>query len=211
MATMKEYREDVSGQAYLHTHTASATSPLLQAVFTGALVSIPIMMLMIKYRVQDWLMNGVIIFFVITSGVWIYSLRHWFKLTKIERMTGIDLNRDGVVGDPVREVVRPVRVDVNEYENGKHVRTTRAHYENEARMIALADALINHNIPFSYDALCIQRKILKRSELKAIREEMEKRGMAYQVNPESVNSPWELTNPGRAALKELLLPHSPTR
>jgi hypothetical protein len=216
---MKTYEQEVtqpvavgnpSGRPDLHTPQAGLGVPLGRAAITGFLISavISTLIYICGVSILDLAPWSLLIFLMATTAAWLYFQ---LNLLSLEQLTGIDWNRNGKIDKPAKEVVRPVRVDVHRYENGKHTETVRAHFPNEARIISLADAILNKHIPFTQKALVEEYKILKRAELDEIIEVAEQRGLIYKKYQGVKNSPYETTDDFKQTLADFLKPpHSPT-
>ena len=204
---MRTYKQDVPTH-YLHTGAAGATLPLSQALITGILVGLTVLASMIYYRVSDGPFFALIAGLVVATGTWLFSIRHWFNLTVLENYTGLDIDNDGVVGDPESSepvAVRPVRVDIEERDHqGRHVGTTRATFPNEWRMIQLAEHIIINKGTFSEPALCGKGKILTPKEYQEIKTEMLARGMLVARNPREPKQGYEVTRAGLAVMRDML-------
>ena len=201
---MRNYENDsnniaIAEQYYLHTTQSGAIVPLIQSVITGALITAPIVIILIKINAEDIFTWGLLVFFSVTAGMWIYSWMHWLGLT-LEHLTGIDINGDGRIGD---EIVRPVRVDIEEMDDNIHI-TTRARFPSERKLIAVADAIVNGGASFSVREIVEQRKLLSRSEFEEMREEMLARGMVTLKNPEYPKLGYDVTRAGRAVFRDIL-------
>lgn len=198
---MRNYESEtsVSDQAYLHTTQSGALVPLIQSVITGALITAPIVIILVKLNATDIFTWSLLVFFSITAGMWTYSWMHWLGLT-LERMTGIDLNGDGVICD---EVIVPVRVDIEQTDDNIHT-TTRARFPNERKLVAVADAIVNSGASFSVREIVEKRKLLSRSEFEDMREEMVNRGIIALKNPVFPHIGYDVTRAGKAVFRDLL-------
>ena len=91
-------------KAFLHTQQAGAFLPLLQSVITGILLGLLALAVLLVLRVRDAWVWAALIGLSVTTLVWAALQLHWFLLTRIEKMTGMDLNGDGLIGqEPARE------------------------------------------------------------------------------------------------------------
>jgi hypothetical protein len=198
-----DLKQRVSAQAYLHTAQAGAFVPLLQAAVTGLLIGLAMFAIFVKLRIDDAWLWGLIIFLLVTTGTWLLLQFHWFDLTRLERSSGVDLNRDGIVEQRTPGIARSVQVNIHEVTDNQHLRVVTARFPiDEARMAELAQGLLN-GTPFTERQWSGNGKLLSLDEFRAIRSEMLKRGMLEMVNPRSPQQGYRLSKAGRAAMKEL--------
>ena len=190
---------------YLHKKEAGWETPLKQSIITGVGASSIPTLLMIRAKVSpvDILTWSLVIFFAVALAVWLYILWAWFALT-MERVTGLDLNRDGVIGSkPGPEIVRPIRIDMQSTPNG-YPQTTIARFPSERKLIAVAEAVINQEAAFSFGEIVTNRRLCSQSEFKSIQEEMLARGIVAYKNPEFPKLGMEITEAGRVVFMDLL-------
>jgi hypothetical protein len=201
------HRQRVGEQAYLHTAQAGATLPLIQSTITGFLLGLAAFFVALKLRAEDAWFYGLITWLVVQVITWLILQWHWFSLTKLEKLTGFDLNGDGVLGDQSRDipqaVAKTVQVNVRETTNDGHLRVTVARFPiDEARLAQLAQGLLA-GTPFAERFWTGSGKLLALSEFREMRTEMLKRGMLEQVNPKTPARGYRLSRAGRAAMREL--------
>lgn len=190
---------------HLHTGEAAAGVPLMQAFITGMLVGSTFLVIGLWRRWQDPYYLAMIAALLVMSCTWLYLLRIWkYLVTRFETLTGIDIDQDGTVGPKEEEKVRSVRIDLQEFQNRQPVRTVRARFANESKMLALAEHLLRYHRPFSEPALCGRGKILQPSEYQEIKTEMLARGMLVARNPSEPRQGYEVTKAGQAVLRDLL-------
>jgi hypothetical protein len=93
-------RESPAGRQHLHTLTAGALLPFIQAGMTGIITCLVIAIVFSSLRFKSpWSWGGTI--GAIAWGLtWLSLQRHWFSLTSLEQITGLDLNKDGSIGKP---------------------------------------------------------------------------------------------------------------
>jgi len=202
----------LSAQEYLHKASVSAGTPLLQSFITGFVVAVPFTVGFLKFRVEDAWFWGFGIWGVVQAVVWILIQLHWFNLTTLENVTGLDLNKDGVIGDGKNESVRKVRIDMEAYDKaGVHRSTTRAHFDNESLIYKIAEAVMLQEKPISVKQIVEVDKLMSRDDFDDVREEMEKRGIVVMKNPMYPKLGYKPTYAGKAVFRDMLgIPHSPT-
>ena len=103
---------------FLHTFQVGVWLPLVQA-------SIIAMMSMVGTGVGLYLFDAVdyvkplLVMFVLTwIMTFLYLMRRWLNLTAFERMTGIDLNGDGVIGK--KKPVEPLVIRIDDVRDGRY-------------------------------------------------------------------------------------------
>lgn len=104
--------ENNSNKAFLHTLGAAAWVPLAQSFITALVATMALGLIFAALDVRRWwnyaLAGGVLTM----CAMWWILVRHWFRLTNLEMLTGWDINGDGVVGE---EVASPAaRSDIEE-------------------------------------------------------------------------------------------------
>lgn len=101
-----------SDKQFLHTQTAAVVVPLMQSAVTGVIVFIIALVVSLKFRSQDLLSVPLLLAVLSFGGTWLWLQKRWLTLTNLERITGLDLNRDELVGDePVSKRVTVIRIE----------------------------------------------------------------------------------------------------
>jgi hypothetical protein len=194
-------QDDIAAQAYLHTLQAGAWVPLQQAGITGALAGLLVTLVCLKYRVTDWWFIGLIVMSGVTIVMWGALQKHWFSLTtvKLENMTGLDLNRDGKIG---QAKTHSVRVNIHESnDNGYQQRTQAVNLPiDEQTLATFASALLGGR-PLTEREWAGSGKPLSIEQFREMRGEMLKRGLAALSNPKSPQQGYKLTRAGRAVME----------
>jgi len=201
-----DHSKTISAQEYLHSANAGAGVPLLQATITGLVIAIPVLVILLKNRVTDAWYWAAGVWALIQAITWIINQMHWFSLTNIEKLTGIDLNKDGVIGDGKGmpgESVRTIKINLHEISEGGYVSVTTARFPvDEESMAILAAGLLN-GIPFAERYWIGAGKIFSQAQFRDIRSEMLKRGILELANPKSPQQGYQLTRAGRACMRDL--------
>lgn len=202
-------QQKVSGQAYLHTREAAAYVPLLQSVFTGFLLALLVFigLLLARVFILDALLWALVAWVLVVAAVWIGLQFHWFSLTNLERLTGLDINRDGVIAappaSPARETRRTVQVlDIREVTPNGHLKITTARFDApEWKLVALAQGLLAGK-PFAERQWTGENGPFSQSEFDRLRAEMLQRGLLRQKSVKSKTQGYELTPAGRAVMQD---------
>lgn len=109
-----------SDRQFLHTINAGVTLPLAQAFTTSVMTMI--LTAVIVYALDGWeyLKPMAIVGALTFVATWIALAGRWITLTNLERITRMDLNKDGVVG-PQKVEPRSLRVQIDRIEENGHV------------------------------------------------------------------------------------------
>jgi hypothetical protein len=99
-------------RAYLHTVAAGAVLPLIQAGVSSVATGILVLIILSSTRVRNFITWAGVVMIIIFILVWIILQRHWITLTA-ERVTKLDLNRDGIIGEP-----ETLRIEVTDRKPG---------------------------------------------------------------------------------------------
>lgn len=193
---------------YLHTVEAGAKLPLIQSAIwglaAGLLALIAILSLGIPMWPDDllWPAWAAIVGFALA---WRNYQRHWFRLSSLERLTGVDLNGDGKVGSEVRSEPQVVSVQINEVDKDGHFHVRRQFDLPASReqMEQLAYGLLRMNRPFTFREWTGKGKPFSDNEFETLRSEMIKRGLVAN-NGADARRGLTLTEAGRAVLEKLL-------
>ena len=194
-----ETTNNLQDQSYLHSFTARALGPLVQAIITGGLIGISVFILALW---QKWPDAGYIALFTwlsVTTVTWLILQRHWFSLTKLEVMTGWDIDQDGTIGEP--EPRHSVTVDVHTKTPGGFDHTAYVTLPfSEADINTLAAGL-NRGQPFTEREWCGSGKPLSVNQFRKARAEMLQRGLIELTNPKDARQGYRLTRAGLAVMR----------
>ncbi len=204
--------EQIKGpNSELHTILAAALIPLIQSLLTGLVVSIVSFAIALTSGKENpwlWLLWG---FLLPVVGVWVFSIRRWFKLTDwlpyVEKVTNIDINRDGQIGSPepkrmtvtVRDVRDGMFLRMNHYELPASEEQVHAFALGVGQGLSLAEAnWIGPSNPFARD------------EYRAFRGELIRRRWVELASHKSTNQGFQMTRAGQAVMREIAKANSPT-
>lgn len=193
-----------SSRQYLHTVSAGAGLPFIQAVISGVITFILVLLIGIELRWRSPFATAGIVGLLALAVMWILRQRHWYLLADLERWSGLDLNRDGTIGKP--EPVHSVRVQLN------HVTQEGYVYAGDIfdlpatpeQLIALADGLLIGGMRFSVREWCGSGRPFSVTEFNLLRNEMLKRGLIRQVSEKDSRVGIELTEAGRQVMQDFL-------
>lgn len=196
-------------RAYLHTVQAGAWLPFLQATITALVLGIAAASLAFVLNARHPLTWAFIAGGPAWAATWLFLQRHWLRLTAMERWTGIDLNRDGVIGEPAP--APEVHVRLSQIKENGHYQESRfslpARYD---QLRALARGVLRENRPFTHRAWSGPGAPFSDGEFRALRAEMLKRGLIAPASGRDARQGFVLTAVGRRVLERFLESPSPT-
>ena len=105
---------------YLHTFLVGAMLPLVQAVITAVMAGIGTLTVLLLFDAMDVWKPALVVSAITCVLTWLYLQRRWLTLTSLEKLTGLDLNNDKQIGEPVK-APQVVRIQVDRLEHG-HIR-----------------------------------------------------------------------------------------
>lgn len=204
-----KYQSDTTSPSVAHEYLHRGETVKVQfwqAFGTGIGFGVLALVVALWQRWQDPWMAGLIVGMLGMVGMWLLLQRNWVKMTTIERLTGLDLNRDGVVGKAEPQQVRRVRVQVDRETEAGHIGVSRIFDlpASSEQMTALADGLLTGGMRFSVREWCGQGHPFSMAEFHALRQEMLRRGMIESVSDKDNRVGYKLTNEGRQVLQEFL-------
>lgn len=170
-----------SEKKFLHTLVAGAWLPLVISLITGAI-------LLLLSAVTIWVIDrgwsirwAVLIGAIGAAGTWLIMLRRWMDITRLEEITGLDLNRDGVIGEEV--VIKKIKLQASRYdEKGKYQGSS--FYDlpiNEDQLIKLARGVVA-GVPFSEREWTGEGNPLSSGEFRRLRHAAIARGLLVMVS-----------------------------
>lgn len=194
-----------SERAHLFTPAAGVWLPALQALMTGIIIGSAAWIYAYLLKSENWFNVGVIvgIFFMVIS--WLLFLLRWLALTKpvkFEKLTRLDLNGDGRIGQPVPMI----RVMVTS-EDMRHGIIAELPYAD--RLPQFAKEVLD-GTPLSERNWSYPGKLFTPAEYREIIDAMMARSLLRWVNPSLPKSGRELTPYGRAALRAIAKGAPPT-
>jgi len=199
----------------LHTISIAAIIPLIQALLTGLVMSILAFATALtfgKAKPWLWLLWG---FLLPTAGMWLISVKRWFKLTDwlpgLEKITKIDLNGDGQIGQRVLPVEpKQLTVTVRDIHDQGHLSVMRYSLpvsEEQLRDFALG---IGQGFSLAEANWIGPAHPFTRDEYRAFRGELIRRGWVELANHKSANQGFQMTRAGQAVMREIAKSYSPT-
>ena len=213
---MDEPRKNPSSA--MHTISVAAVTPMVQALLTGLLLSIIAFAVSLTFHLDHpllWLLWG---FLLPTAGLWLFSVRRWFKLTNLityaEKVTQLDINRDGQIGNPLhpedasepKQITITVR-DVSDHGSLSVMRYDLPASESQLREFALG---VGRDLSLAEANWIGPAHPFTRDEYRAFRAELVRRRWVELANHKSANQGFQMTRAGRAVMREIAKAYSPT-
>ena len=197
-----------SDRQFLHTQTAAVTVPLMQSAVTGGIVLGVALVIALVNRARDPFTAPLVLGVVTFGAMWFTLTRRWMSLTRLEQMTGMDINRDGIVGNEKVEAEAPrfVKVQISQVKDNGHYQADIVQLP-EAQLEKLVRAL-RADVPFAESAMAGKGKAFSVPEYRKFLHEMIKRGLARYRNEAAPKQGVELTDQGLALVEQYPpLPH----
>lgn len=210
----KPYQPTNTEKQFLHTYTAGAMLPLTQASITALLVFIgSFVVAYFVFDAIDPVKPALVLAVVAWIGTWLTRQRLWINLASFERMTGIDINNDGIIGEaeptPKRD---PIVIRIDEVSSkGSYQSSTHVFPEwlSDEQLTSLANGLINLHRPFSRRQWTEINRVFSDDDYRDLQSWMIKHGM-IELSGSKPNSGYKLSRTGLAAMKQYAPPLSPT-
>lgn len=146
-------------------------------------------------------------------GLWLILLLRWLKLTEaLERLTGLDINRDGSIGEAEAIESRPqvfsTRLELVS-DAGRRIQYLDIPIESERLALFAQEVLKGASLTEA--SFTGSNKMFTRSEFTSLRDALLRRGLISWNSAGYPARGVHLTRAGRAALEHLsTLHHSPT-
>lgn len=203
--------------AFLHQFTAGAILPLVQSLITAVIMFVVIFILAwIVFDALDPLKPAAIISVVTLLVTWLSRQKMWISLASLELMTGIDINQDGVIGEPIAqdgqdEKVSTVWIDLRKvglkgsYSNSKFPLPKGV---TEEHLAQIAHDMFILGKTFAETELSGTGRI-SLPKFRQLRGVMERQSLCEKTGTAS-NAPYELTDEGEAWLKQYLPSPTPS-
>jgi hypothetical protein len=204
-------RESPAGRQHLHNLTAGAWLPIVQSFFTGFVSGMLTLVIASVLRARspwNWVAG---VFAVAWALAWFQHEKHWFSLTALEQVTGIDLNRDGVIGAPqsVPEE-RIIHVHMDEIKGGSYSQTRFDLPASESQMEELAIGILLQGKSFSHRKWTVGKDApFSDDEFRKLRREFIQRELVQVAKGSNASQGFILTAAGEKLLKEFL-PEAPS-
>jgi hypothetical protein len=200
-------RESPAGRQHLHTVQAGAWLPLAQAVITGMILGLAALVIVWVFRARNPWTWGAGVFAISCSTTWLQHQRHWFSLTKLENLTGLDLNGDQTIGSRQEYEPPEVRVRLSEVSEVGHWREQTFSLPVTIDQLQELAEGITTGRPFSEREWCGKGKPFSINQFRQLRIELLKRG-CVAVDPNDARQGFTWTRAGAALIREMASPTS---
>jgi hypothetical protein len=186
---------------YLHTIEAGAKLPLLQSVVWGLVAGTMTLVIALSNhpRWPGCLLWSVAVFLIGFALAWMFYQRHWFRLSSLERLTGLDPNGDGVIGAETRQAQIITRIELVDPGPPWHSQIFDLP-ATDKQLTALA-AGINAGVPFAEAYWTGRGGPFSVKQFRSLRAELVRRKLLAAANPDAPAQGYALTAAGRAILK----------
>jgi hypothetical protein len=196
---------------YLHTLTAGAWLPVIQSLITGVIVALVVLVIAYQVRGRSPWTWSLVIGCLSMVGCWFALAGHWYRLTDLESLTGLDLNRDGRIGEIDSSLLShnrrdEVRVYVSEITSNGHV-TGNQNILNfpcsSNQLVQLSEGLLA-GVPLAERSWTGSGQPFSITGFRAVRSEMIKRGLVSLASSKDSRQGYVLTLAGRHILAGVL-------
>lgn len=197
-----------TNKADLHQITPGALLPLLVSLVTGTLVFIAIFVSAWTFGALDPHRWAIIPSVLAMLLMWMTRMRLWSTLVRLEHWTGVDLNRDGHVGEEVEEDeprVSRVRIELSKIKDDGHYSVSSFDLPKgvtEEHLAQIAHDLFVLGKSFAENELTGTGKI-SLPKFRQLRAVMERQALCEKTGSAS-NAPFALTEEGEAWLRQYL-------
>lgn len=197
---------------YLHTYSAGALLPLMQAVITGLIVTVAVYVLLVVFGMY-WLDAGkpaLVVGIVVVVWRWWVLQGHWFALTARDLVMDmadngqLDGSYQAEAEDEPRGVIRIQLVK----ENG-HIGESIDLPCDDEQLSLMAKGLLA-GMPFTERYWTGRGKPFSSPQFRTLKDVMIKRGLAEYKHETDPRQGIRLTDEGRAVMERFAAPHSPT-
>ena len=194
-----------SDRQFLHTFLAGAFLPLVQASITAVMVGIGTFILLYLIGSTMRLKPALIVASIVWIVTWLYLQRRWLTLTSLEQITGLDLNQDGQIGQPVKGHEQLI-IRLDEITKDQHYRSrTIDSVISKEKLTIVARGLLD-GIPFAERRWTGDGKPLSINEFRSLRSMWLKHGLLEVVSDKDHRQGFDFTAEGWAVLEKLSPP-----
>jgi len=141
---------------------------------------------------------------VVLAAVWFWRLKNWESLLwATERITGVDINRDGEIGEP-GPGRRTVQLEISSPDEPGSIRYLNIPDPLFAKLPEVAHRVIMSRTPFSQAAMTGKGRPLSRNEFNDLRDLFVARGVATWRDGEHPQRGIEFTPFGLSLMRKLI-------
>ena len=203
----------------LHTLLIAAVIPLTQSLITGLIVGGLVLFLALQFSAKNSWQWGLWGFLLSGSGTWLFSIRRWHRLTDwlptVERITNLDINRDGRIGDrlPLVDVMpepKEITVTVRDVSDHGSLSVMRYNLPADEKQLAAFALGVGQGVSLAEANWIGPSNPFTRDEYRAFRKELIRRGWVELSNRKSARQGFAMTHAGEAVMREIAKSNSPT-
>lgn len=209
---------DNNERIQLHQFTPGALLPLLVSLITALIVFAAVWLIaQIVFDALDPHKPAVLLASLSLLYMWITRMRLWTNLAQWERLTGLDLNHDGQIGEAKAQAeaeeeprVSRVRIELSKIDNGHYSASSfdLPRGVTEEHLGQIAHDLFVLGRSFAETELSGTGRI-SLPKFRQLRAVMERQALCEKTGAAS-NAPFELTDAGEAWLKQYLPSPAPS-
>jgi hypothetical protein len=151
-----------------------------------------------------------------TALLWLTLLKRWVKLTDwlpaVERMTNLDINRDGQIGTQTASVVtepKKLTVTVRDVHDQGHLSVMRYDLPVDETQLRKFASGIEQGVSLAEANWIGPSNPFTRDEYRAFRGELIRRRWVELSNQKSTNQGFQMTRAGQAVMREIARSYSP--
>ena len=194
--TIPYERERTPDRYYLHTTQAGALLPFMQASITGIILFVAVAGIGALAQIPKPTTTGLIVGLLAWVITWLILQRHWFVLTALEKMVGVDINHDGYIGEP--PPLKQINVTIRDEKNNTISMSTLP--ATPEQLAAIANGWKN-GVTFSERNWTPSNKGFSFKEFSDLKAEMLRRGFLQEINPDFPQQGVEFTPGGKALMR----------
>jgi len=203
----------------LHTFPISILIPFSQSSLIGVVAGILAFVFALTFHKAKpllWLLWG---FLIPTALLWMLLLKRWIKLTDwlptVERITNLDINRDGRIGDrlPLVDIVpepKEITVTVRDVSDHGSLSVMRYNLPADEKQLAAFAVGVGQGVSLAEANWIGPSNPFTRDEYRAFRKELIRRGWVELSNRKSARQGFAMTHAGEAVMREIAKSNSPT-
>lgn len=184
------------------TIEAGVKIPALQSLAWAVPATIAAVLIsaLVHANINRIMIIAIIVFLVVFTAAWWQRERYWRWIAGLERITGMDLDNSGTVGD-----VPPREIKIRLQESPTH---EEIYHLPEAQLQKLAGC-IQQGYKLTERELAGRNKPFSLNEWKALRDELKRRGLMVEVSPKAPQQGYAWTAKGKAVMRGVMLDISP--
>lgn len=200
---------------FLHQRTPAVITPLLQTLITAVIVfSLTYSIAWVVFDLLDPYKPALVLAMIALMWTWTNRQKMWMSLAQWERITGIDLNNDGMIGDQVIEEepqVHKIRIELSKVGRDGHYSSSSFNLPKgvtDEHLQQIAHDMFVLGKSFAEAELSGTGKI-SLPKFRQLRAVMEQQSLCEKIGTAN-NASFELTDIGEAWLEQYLPSPTPS-